>query len=65
MVLKFLAGLVSKDGKGLEKFWEAILISKDGQIEFGGKEQVDLLAHLLSQSLDSEEKINQKIPNKI
>jgi hypothetical protein len=30
MVLKFLAGLVSKDGKGLEKFWDAILISKDG-----------------------------------
>jgi hypothetical protein len=37
MVLKFLAGLVSKDGEGLKRFWDAILISKVGQIEIGGK----------------------------
>jgi hypothetical protein len=32
MVLKFLAGLVSKDGKGLKRFWDAVLILENGKI---------------------------------
>jgi hypothetical protein len=48
MVLKFLAGLVSKNERGMERFWNAIQTSKNGQIDICGKEQVSLLAHLLS-----------------
>jgi hypothetical protein len=30
------AGLVSKDEKGLKRFWDAIKSSKEGQIEISG-----------------------------
>jgi hypothetical protein len=65
MVLKFLAGLVLNDKKALERYWDAILLSKDGQIEIVGKDQVDLLAHLLSQSIDENGKISSDIPQEI
>ena len=66
VLLKFLAGLVNQEsGKELERFWDAILRSKDGEIECGGKEEVKFLAHLLSQSLDDEGKVNERIPSEI
>ena len=66
MTMKFLSGLVSgqESQMVINLFWNAIISSSNRIIKIGGKRQVELLMHLLSQTSINGE-IDSRIPSKI